>query len=375
MKKVECRKEIYFKMNLQFFAKDDSAGEKTEDATSKKLTDARKEGQVAKSTELVTAVMLFALFMLLKLLVGNTGSKFIESFHKIYGTISDMSGEEFTVRMGMGYMNEAIKDTLIILLPIFIVAIVVAFISNRVQIKWQVTAKPLKPQFNKINPMKGFKRLLSKDKLMELFKAVMKIIVISYVVYDAMKDKQGMLIKLYDIPLNQAIVLIGNTVIDLGVKISSLFLIIGFVDLIYQKRKFKKDMKMTKQEVKDEWKQTEGDPVVKSKIRAKMREVSQRRMMQELPKADVVITNPTHLAVALKYDKEEAEAPILIAKGADYIASKIKDLARENKIEIVENKPLARMLYYNVEIGAEIPPELYQAVAEILAYVYGLKNR
>jgi flagellar biosynthetic protein FlhB len=175
--------------------------------------------------------------------------------------------------------------------------------------------------------------------------------------------------------LEQAIILVGDLVIDLGLRISLIFLVIGFADFIYQKMKFKKDMRMSKQEVKDEFKNTEGDPLIKSKIRAKMREVSQRRMMQALPTADVVITNPTHLAAAIKYDKTAGEAPILIAKGADYLAQKIKDVAKENKIEIVENKPLARMLYYNVELGAEIPPELYQMTAEVLAYVYGLKNK
>jgi flagellar biosynthetic protein FlhB len=174
--------------------------------------------------------------------------------------------------------------------------------------------------------------------------------------------------------LEQAILLIGDLVLDLGLRISMIFLVIGFADLLYQKMKFKKDMRMTKQEVKDEFKNSEGDPLIKNKIRAKMREVSQRRMMQALPTADVVITNPTHLAAAIKYDKATSEAPILIAKGADILAQKIKEVAKENKIEIVENKPLARMLYYNVELGAEIPPELYQMTAEVLAYVYGLKK-
>ncbi len=158
-------------------------------------------------------------------------------------------------------------------------------------------------------------------------------------------------------------------------KISAVFLVIAFADWKYQKHKFKTDMKMTKQEVKDEYKNAEGNPQVKGKIRRKMQEASRRRMMQQLPEADVVITNPTHLAVALKYDKTEAEAPVVIAKGADYVAARIRETARENHIEIVENKPLARMLYHNVEIGEQIPPELYQMVAEILAYVYGLQGK
>jgi flagellar biosynthetic protein FlhB len=167
----------------------------------------------------------------------------------------------------------------------------------------------------------------------------------------------------------------GNLTINMGIRVAAVYMIIALVDFIYQKRKFHTDMMMTKQEVKDEMKESEGDPQIKSKQRQRMREASQRRMMQELPKADVVITNPTHYAVAIQYDQEKYNAPIVLAKGADYLAKKIKEIAKENDVEIVENKPLARMLYANVEIGAVIPPELYKAVAEVLAFVYHLKGK
>lgn len=183
------------------------------------------------------------------------------------------------------------------------------------------------------------------------------------------------LLLLYDISLMRAVMLVGSIVLDTGLRISLAYLVLGFADLIYQKWKFHEEMKMTKQEVKDEYKNAEGDPQIKSKQRARMREASQRRMMQDVPKADVVITNPTHYAVALKYDAEEAQAPVVLAKGTDYLALQIKEKAKEADVEIVENKPLARMLYANVEIGEEIPPELYQTVAEILAAVYRLKNK
>ena len=176
-------------------------------------------------------------------------------------------------------------------------------------------------------------------------------------------------------PLIQAINLAAETVVDLGIRISAVYMIIALADFVYQKVKFNNDMKMTKQEIKEEYKQQEGDPQIKGQIRQKMRDASRRRMMQELPQADVVITNPTHYAVAIKYDPEVADAPVVIAKGEDYMAARIKEVARENKIEIVENKPLARMLYANVDIGQTIPPELYQAVADVLAFVYHLKGR
>ena len=244
-----------------------------------------------------------------------------------------------------------------------------------VQVKWKVTLKPLQPKPNKINPISGFKRMFSKDKIFELIKAVVKVGILFYVVYQALKDEWGMIVNIYQLDIWSAVSLIVSTVLNIAFQITAVFFVIAFADWMYQKRKFNNDMKMTKQEVKDEYKNTEGNPQIKGQIRRKMQEASRRRMMQELPEADVVITNPTHLAVALKYDKEVAEAPIVVAKGADYLAGRIREVAKENKIEIVENKPLARMLYHNVELGEQIPPELYQMVAEILAYVYGLQGK
>ena len=208
-----------------------------------------------------------------------------------------------------------------------------------------------------------------------MLKSILKIVIIIYVAYVSIKDKVDNIFILYDMSLNQAIAFCGDVIINTGFKISLVYLVVGIADFIYQKFRFKEDMKMTKQEVKDEYKNTEGNPEIKGRQRQRMREASQRRMMQDVPKADVVITNPTHLAVAIKYDAEVSRAPVVLAKGEDFLAQKIKEAAKENNIEIVENKPLARMLYANVEIGEEIPPELYQAVAEILAMVYNMKNR
>ncbi len=365
--------ERLLKYKLQYFA-EGSGGEKTEEATSKKLTDARGEGQVARSTDLITAAALLALFWTLKTFVGTIGNSFISSFIKTYNSIEVYAVDDFNQVTSQALLQDTVITIIKISFPVFISAFAVAIVMNLFQVKWKLTGKPLQPKFSKFNPISGFKKIFSKDKLVELFKEIIKIGVIIYVAYDSLQKHRDILLKLYDMDLLQAIYLIGNIVIDLGYKISIIFLMIGFADYIYQKFKFRKDMRMTKQEVKDEYKQAEGDPQIKGKIRAKMREASQRRMMQHLPEADVIITNPTHFAAAIKYDKEVSEAPILIAKGADYLAEKIKEIARENKIQIVENKPLARMLYYNVEIGNEIPPELYQMTAEVLAYVYNLNN-
>lgn len=360
--------------DLQMFAKEGPGGEKTEKATPKKLEEARKEGQVARSTDVVTAFMLLGLFVGLKICVGYIGNGFLQQFHKVYSSISTVTADEVTKNTMLEWVRSEIGEITLIAAPLMIVAVVVAVVFNLAQVKWKPTAKPLKPKPGKINPLKGMKKLFSKDKIMELLKSVAKVGVLSYVVYDTLKDEYGLLFQFYRYEIGEAILTIGNLVINIGIKIAACFLAIAAVDYFYQKRKFAEDMKMTKQEIKDEFKNSEGDPQIKGKIRAKMREASQRRMMDSVPDADVVITNPTHLAVALKYDREASQAPIVVAKGADYVAQKIKDIARDNNVEIVENKPVARMLYYNVDLDQEIPPELYQAVAEILAYVYGLKQ-
>ncbi len=363
--------------NLQFFA-DGPGGEKTEQPTSKKLSDARKKGQVAKSREIANAFGLLALFLLIKFWVGHMGTQFLEVFSVTYNKMPELVTfwDGYLPQQDIRVMFQNIMlRVLIILAPIFIVAFVVAFISDIWQVKWKIATEAMKPKFSKMNPISGFKRIFSMNSLVELIKSLAKIFLIGYICYSYVMDKKEDLFLLYDMALLQAIQLIAEMVVDLGIRIALVYMILAFADYAYQKFKFNKDMMMTKQEVKDEYKQQEGDPKVKGRIRQKMQEVSRRRMMQSLPTADVVITNPTHYAVAIKYDPEEADAPIVLAKGADYLAAKIKEVAKENNIEIVENKPLARMLYANVDVGKVVPPELYQAVAEVLAFVYKIQGK
>ena len=374
MRMIE-EKQYFLAYDLQLFAKDGPSGEKTEEPTTKKLEDARKKGQTMKSVDVTTASTLLIFFAMLKIMVGFLGKRFLEGFNMCFSLITDFSHQEFTLGRACAFLRDLILYISITAMPLMLAGLLVTILSLVIQVKWKITAEPLKPKFDKINPVSGMKRLFSKDKIMELLKSVAKIGVLTYVVYDYLKDQWALVLNMYSYTLSQAIELIGTTVIDIGLRISAMFAVIAAVDFFYQKKKFHDDMMMSKQEVKDEYKQSEGDPKVKSQQRSRMQQASQRRMMQELPKADVVITNPTHLAVALLYDKEKNEAPVVIAKGADYLAQKIKEVARENTIEIVENKPLARMLYHNVDIGAQIPPELYQMVAEVLAYVYGLKGK
>ena len=365
-------------LDLQFFADDGPGGEKTEEPTSKKLNDARSDGQVAKSQELCNAISLIAMFLTLRMVGMNIGKSFIDVMKYVFGIIPEFTvlvNGEISQKTFDNMIRFAIIRIIVILLPIFAVGVLVAFFVNLFQVKWKVSTKPLKPKFSKLNPVSGMKKIFSKKKLMDLALAIGKLAIIFGVVWSYIQGFGGLPSLLLDMQTNTGV---GETciiIINLGLRISFVYLLLAIIDYIYQRWKFHKDMMMTKQEVKDEYKNSEGDPQVKGKIKQKMMEASRRRMMQEVPSADVVITNPTHFAVALKYDTDVADAPYIVAKGQDFLAQKIKDEAREAGVEIVENKPLARMLYHNVDIGGVVPPELYQAVAEVLAFVYNLRDR
>lgn len=358
--------------NLQFFAPDGEGGEKTEEPTSKKLSDARKEGKVAKSKEIVNGVSLLGFFLALRIFFGFAGVRISDIFRWIYTLMPDIENmkDGLTIQVFMGIFRPLLAKTLIILMPFLLIGFAADFVTNLVQVGWKPTLKPLEPKLSKFNPISGFKRIFSKQSIVNLIFAIAKIGLVCFIAYTSIKDQAKTLFLLYDIALNAALSLIFEIIVDTGIKISVVYIFLGLADYAYQRWKFKDDMKMTKQEVKDEYKNTEGDPQIKGKQRQRMMESSQRRMMKNVPQADVVITNPTHIAVAILYDNTKDEAPRVVAKGEDYLAKKIKDLAKESDVPIVENKPLARALYATVDIDETIPPELYQAVAEILAVVY-----
>lgn len=367
--------QILMPLDLQLFAKEGPGGEKTEDATSKKLEDVRKEGNVAKSTEVVTAATLLALFLCLKIGVGFVGNRLLGTFQRFYPLMKRYINDGIDKNAFRFLFLRTAVDMGISVAPFFAAGFIVGILANALQFKFQVTTKPLEPKFNKINPINGFKRIFSPNTLIELLKSIIKITMISYMAYSVLIDHVKDIYLLYDMSIVQGMSLMLDIIMELGIKICLLFILLGAADLFYQRWKFKEDNKMTKQEVKDEFKNSEGDPKVKGQQRQRMQQASQRRMMAAIPEADVVITNPTHFAVALAYESGKGQAPVVVAKGSDFIAARIKDIAKESGVVIVENKPLARMLYYNVDLDAEIPPELYQAVAEVLAYVYQLKNR
>lgn len=363
---------------LQFFAKDGPGGEKTEEPTEKKKSDARKEGQVAKSKEVASTLTLLSLFLLLKLWISTLGNQLLELFSGYYDKFPELVtyiNGNLSVRTFSSLLTQSLKSVLIIILPFLLVGFVVSFLSDLIQVQWKPTTKPLQPKFSKLNPISGVKKLFSSQALVELIKSIVKIAFMVLIIYNELKDQWQLIFMVYEIPLMQAVLLAGTILIDIGFKISLVFILVAAADYIFQRWKHHEDLKMTKQEIKEEFKNQEGDPKIKGKIRQRMMEASRRRMMQDLPKADVVITNPTHYAVAIRYDKDIADAPVVIAKGADYLAQRIKEVAREHHIEIMENKPLARSLYANVEIGEQVPPELYVAVAEVLAAVYRAQGK
>ncbi len=359
-----------FKMNLSFF----DSGDKTEKPTAKKRKKARKEGQVAKSPEVSTAFLLIAVFFAFKLLFPSIIKSaliiYTEAFNEIryYDKVYEVNELKENTKYIMFMFFSAVG-------PILGVSFLVSFISNYIQVGWHPTTKPLKPKFSKLNPIKGVKKIISFAAVMNLFKSIGKLAVIGFTSYIIIKDKIPSLINLFAFELIDGTIFVGKLIIDLGIGIGFLFLAIALIDYIYQKLKLTKDLKMSKQEIKEEYKSVEGNPLIKGKIKQKMLEASMRRMMDDVPTADVIITNPTHYAVAIKYDPNGKDAPQVVAKGKDHLAKKIRELGKESNIEIVENKILARTLYATVDIGKEIPEELYQSVAEVLAYVYKLKNK
>jgi len=359
----------YLEVNLQLFS-----GEKTEKATPKKREDARKKGQVLQSKEITSAFVLLFIFLGLKTFgsyMFNESAFYTKTVFTEYTNLSDLYTTSGLIKIFTLAATQMIK----ICLPVFAIAMVVGLISEYAQVGVLFTFETLKFKFSRINPLSGIKRVFSLRALVELVKSIIKLVIVGAVAYSYIKSESKNIYTIMQLDVIGIATYIGSTTINLAIRICIAFIFIGAFDYLYQWYEFEKGLKMSKQDIKEEYKQIEGNPEIKSKIRQKQRQMSMKRMLNDVPKADVVITNPTHFAVAVKYDANVSPAPRVIAKGQDYLAKRIKDIAKENKIEIVENKPLARSLYDNVEVGQEIPQEMYQAVAEILAFVYGLKAK
>jgi len=359
-----------FRWDLQFFADE----EKTEEPTPRKLQQARKKGQVPRSPELNTVVTLLAGFLMLK----AGGSYLLDKLYSFFqfSFTSDRLNTYLDEVSLANIFNHTLLTVATIFLPVGLVILVAGVMVNYLQTGGIFTLEPLKVRLDRINPLAGFKRMFSPQKWVELLKALFKIIGVILIVWSTFKGRVFPLVEtnvLYP-PLTMA-GMIWDLMFTIVLRIALLLLALATFDFYYQRFQYRKSLRMTKKELEDELKQTEGDPRIRSRIRQKQRQLAMRRMMQDVPKADVVITNPTHIAVALKYEAEKMPAPKVLAKGEGYVAAKIKEIATEHRIPLVENKPLAHTLYRTVEIGDLIPPNLYQAVAEVLAFVYKLRQK
>lgn len=356
-----------FIINLQLFAE-----EKTEKATPKRRREAREKGQVLQSKEISSAIVIIASFFSLKLLGPYMFERllsFSNSFYKEYfSNLGLLSTGDITI-----LMMRFIAVVAIIAGPITVIILILGVSSSYLQTGFLFTTKTLEMKLSRLNPIEGFKRLFSKRALVELIKCIFKVTVVGYLIYSYTIKEIYNIFKLLDLNIESIVTYIGSTVVNVGIRCGVALLVLSVFDYGYQWWEYEKNLRMTKQEVKEEFKQTEGNPQIKSKIREKQRQMAMRRMMQDVPKADVVITNPTHYAIALKYDKDKFSAPYVLAKGVDLVAQNIKDIAKKHGVPTVENRPLAQTLYNTVEIGEMIPEELYQAVAEVLAYIYSLK--
>ncbi len=346
---------------------------KTEEATPKRLRDSRKKGQISKSGDLNSAVS----FLVFALLLGALGDYLLtNSIEFITLALSQDVGKGLTQANVGAILVQNVMKILLIFMPFGLIAVFIGVVTNVVQVGFLFTVEPLKPDFKRLNPIEGMKNIFSKKALFNMFKSIMKLLIVTYLTYTGLQKVMKPIMNLGGVGVEKLFGFFMDTVSTLSVSIASFMIILGVIDFIFQKKDYKKNLMMTKQEIKDEYKQMEGDPKIKSKRQQKQREMSMARTMQSVEASTVIITNPTHIAIALRYEQGKDEAPVVMAKGLDYMAMKIREKAKEEGIPIIENKPLARSMYYKVEPGSSVPVEMYQAIAEILALVFTMnKNK
>ena len=351
-------------------------GEKTEKATAKKRRDAREKGQVRHSVEVNTAFCCVVMFGLLFIIWPWFVERILLIIKEHLGpqTIT-LANNGISVNSLTAILSRVLMNMLRTLFPILGAALIAGVAINLIQTGFLFTTKSLGMKLNRISPLSGFKRMFSLKTVVDLVKSLLKVIIIGYIAYSEYRRLLDEFPNYVGHDVYLTFIQIMRTAFMTALKMCIAMVFIAAADFLYQWWKYEKDLRMTKQEVKDEYKLMEGDPKIKGKIRQKQRQMSMMRMMSRVPEADVVITNPTHYAVALKYDEKVSNAPVVIAKGQDYIARRIKEVAIENNVEIVENQPLAQSLYTLCEIDDEIPADLYQAVADILVFVYRQKGK
>jgi len=347
-------------------------GDKSEEPTPHRLREAREKGQVAKSREITVAFVLLLSYFLFKYLGEFMWLNLTSSASAIFQLIPE--ARDFNLSLAGYTLLLALRGLALVVLPIFGIAWIATFIAEAMQTGFVFSLDPLTPKIERLNPLEGFKKMFSLQGLVELVKSLFKIIVVFYIAWNAAKEELPFIVILIEAQPWDAIVLGGSIVYKIAIRVGMFYIAVAILDYLYRRWEYMRNLKMTRQEVKEEYKRLEGDPMVKQRMRDLQRQVAMSRMMGAVPQADVVVTNPTHVAVALKYETARMKAPLLLAKGERKIAEEIRRIAEAHEITIVQNEPLARSIYRTTRVNQEVPSELYQAVAEVLAYVYKIKR-
>lgn len=346
--------------------------EKTEEATSKRREESREKGQVAKSRDLASVSVLGACLIYLYFDGSALATRFMDLMRLYFrkaGQFSITMDNVQTLLLDFGF------QIFLLLIPFLLVALIAGFVANVLQVGMLFSTESITPQYSKIDPIKGFTRLFSVRSLVELFKNILKLLIVGTVAYLTIRGEAALIPPLMDLTVSEIFVYIGQVSFKILTTTCWVLIVLAILDYGYQRWEFERSIKMSKQEIKEESRQSDGDPLVKGRIKRLQREIARKRMMAAVPKADVVITNPTHLAIAIRYEPGTMSAPVVVAKGADFLAERIKKIARKNGVPLVENKPVAQVLYKMVDVEQSVPENLYKAIAEILASVYSLKQK
>ena len=346
--------------------------ERTESASPKRRQQAREKGQVVHSREVVSASLFLGHVLFFAFAGASLYQQMVQLLRDALAALGTTPVSPDSVcALFLNYLGRVA----VMLLPLLLTAMVLALASNILQTGWLFAPKAFAPDMSRLNPWQGLQRIFSMHSVHELVKSLLKIGVVGYVAYTAIASDFEQVFPLSQQTVTDLLYFLGGSTLRLGTRVAYVLIALAALDYGLQRWQYEKSLRMTRQEIKEEHKESEGDPHLKGRIRGIMRDMARKRMMADVPKADVIITNPTHLAIALRYRRQEMAAPMVIAKGADHVAERIKALAREYNIPLVENRPVAQSLYKTVDIGAAIPEHLFKAVAEILAYVYRLRPR
>lgn len=348
------------------------AEDKTEKATPKKREDERKKGNIFQSADVVSALSILGIFVVMKIAFPYIYVYFGNFLIAFFGRIRTVNGLD--VNAAKDLLAEAWTALLLICAPVMLASVLIAVLATGVQTRFKFSGEKIKFKLSNISPLQGIKRLFSLRSVIDLLKSIVKIVICSYVLYLQIKGVCNRCIGMMYGDVKDSTISILNSIMDLVFQISLAFIGLAAIDYFYQWWEYERNIRMSKQEVKEEYKQMEGNPEIKGKIRQQQRQMARQRMMQQVPTADVIIRNPTHFAVALRYNAKKDTAPVVVAKGQDYLALKIIDIASENHIPMKEDRPLARALYASVKVNEEIPAEFYKALAEVMAWVYQLNK-